>query len=542
MADPAAEADADTAADGPQDRPPAGVAGVTGQGRRLLGVGVVALLVLAAVWSLVPVRLAMTGARDRGEQTYAAPANGDHMYYASMMLQYAGTPYLQSLDETAAYFRYPGDWHKAYFLNPDRAPLIYPRSALPLLGTPLVPAMGVAAIFVPGILCGLATVLLLVLLARRWGVRWALAPPLLVFLLSPAFAWYATGLYTESILALVVVGAALCLPLAGRRPGLSGTVWLAVLAVVGGLTRQAGLVVPAMVVAGLLGAVLLARGRRREELRLWAWPTAAALVGGLGVTAVVSVWAPYDVLAFTRSRSGGNGVVSTVVQAFLARPRDLVDSLKVSPAGSGLVLLLLVVGVPCALWLLREPLGWVILGAASFPVATASLNGTDTLRYVSPVYPLLVLAIGVVLHRAVAARRGEPTAPPAPVASPRWLSPTSTVLAVVTGLLLVGATVAVYRPAPLQPVGVVTAEELGKLWPLDVPSATAYCGGDDGQVWLESDGRSYALSGTALARRGLLEPSAAQLRSGSKLPWATSVNRLLNDVLARCTPPLTSPR
>lgn len=323
---------------------------------------------------------------------------------------------------------------------------------------------------------------------------------------------------------------------------MSGAVWLAVLAVVAGLTRQAGMVVPAMAVAGLVGAVALARGRRGEELRRWGWPAAASLAGGLGVTAVVSVWAPYDVLAFTRSQSGGDGVVSTVVHAFLALPHALVESVKASPSGSWLVVLLLVVGVPCALWLLREPLGWVILGAASFPVATAALNGTDTLRYVSPVYPLLVLAVAIVLHRAVASRRSAAAQPVEPPAAPRWLAPVSTVLAVVTGLLLVGATVAVYRPAPLQPVGVVTSEQLGKLWPLDVPSATAYCGGDDGQVWLESDGRSYALSGTALARRGLLEPSAARLRSGSKLPWATSVNRLLNDVLARCTPPLTSPR
>jgi hypothetical protein len=507
--------------------------------RRVVAGLLAMLVVAAAAWTLVGARLDMTAQKGRGERAYAAPVNGDHMYYASMALQFTGVPYLESLDEVSDYFQYPLDWRRAYFLNPEFT-LVYPRTVLPLLATPFVAAMGPAAVFVPGIACGLATLALIVVAARRWGAAWAVAPPLAIYALSEAWSLYGTGVLTESVLMLVVISALLCLPVGGARPGVSGAVWLAALSVVAGLTRQTGLVPGSMAAAGLIGAVLLAhRGERRSTARLWAVPTASALAAGALVTAYVSVWAPYDPLAFSRRETGASGLRAAITAALKALPGNVVEAFRELPAGSWAFMLLLVLGCLASLLMLAEPLGWVILGAAAMPVATAALNGTDVLRYLSPVYPLFVVAQAVVLHRLLlrwrryAALVGQQPSPrsPASVTSTTW----SVVAATLVVLALVGASVWVYRPAEQVDLGTMSRADLGtKAWPFRADSVEVSCGGDNGQIWVTSEGRSYAFTSSAMARRWLGVPVAIDLRAPSTRTWSAQSFTFLNYVLTRC--------
>ncbi len=81
-------------------------------------VGVLGLL--AGVQAFLPHRHAWVG------------HNGDHYYYASTALQYAGVGYEESLRVATAYFHYPYSPTQLDlgYLNPAVAPLIYPRVAV----------------------------------------------------------------------------------------------------------------------------------------------------------------------------------------------------------------------------------------------------------------------------------------------------------------------------------------------------------------------------------------------------------------------------
>jgi len=507
--------------------------------RRLVAVASLVLVAVAVLWSLLPGRLALTAARDQGLIQYAAPANGDQMYYTSMMLQYSGVGYRDSLDEVAAYFSYAGDWHKARFLNPDIAPLVYPRTVLPLLGDIFLPLMGIKAIFVPGILCGLGTLALIGVAARRWGATWALAPPLAIFVLSRGWSYWGTGLFTESVLMLVVVAAFLCLPLAGRRPSTSGFVWLGTLAIVASLTRQAGMLVPAMCVCAAAGDVLLSRGDRRSVLRLWLPYVGCSLLAGVTSTVAISKWAPYDVLAWTRLQYPGQSTSGALVSALTELPGKVGQAYAALFPGSIALALVLILGLAATVLLMREPLGWAILGAAAVPVATAALNGIDVLRYLSPVCPLFVVAQAVVLHRFLEPRsmhyRSLLSHHEHQAVSTQSRAARSMVLvAIATSALVIFASYVVSRPSPLEVVGKASAATLVGQWPLSVPSATVLCGGSDGEVWLRVKGIDYAFSGTALAHRDLWVPSAKDLRLPSTRPWAGQSLGLLTKTLDLC--------
>lgn len=496
------------------------------------------LLVLAAVlFSLVPWRLGLTQARARHEIYYAAPANGDHMYYTSMMLQFAGVPFTKSAVVAARYFGYPGDWRALQYLSPDFAPLIYPRTALPLMGAPFVGALGVRAIYVPGILCGLTTLFLLFVAARRWRAEWVLAPPMVMFCLTPGFQMFGTGLFTEAVLMTTVAGMLVCLPLAGHRAGPASLAWLAALTVVAALSRQAALVSTAMAFAGFTGAALLRRGNLHTVWQTWRSSLFVSGLFGVGATLIIGWWAPFDILASTSSSFHQPNRLLAVFSGLGHVPREFVSALNVSFAHYPLEVVFLVLGLVSVILLLGDPLGWSLLGSTVVPFLTAGLNPHETLRYLSPFDPVLVLAIAVVTHgflsRRSAAYAEFVRQTPRRRNVSRAKSALAAASAVVVAVSLVTATLLVYQPAPRLSGGVVSAADLPGAWPLTVPSVGASCGGDDGQAWLTVGGRTYALSGTALARRGL-DPSARALRLPSSLSWTIQSRALLLDVLERC--------
>jgi hypothetical protein len=89
--------------------------------------------------------------------------NGDHMYYVSMALKFAGIPHEQALRKTTELLPdWPGqapDLNRGYF-NLDIAPLIYPRVGFSELLAVTYGAVGDLFIVVTPILFGLLTTLL----------------------------------------------------------------------------------------------------------------------------------------------------------------------------------------------------------------------------------------------------------------------------------------------------------------------------------------------------------------------------------------------
>lgn len=548
--------------------------------RRLVAVVSVVAVAVALLWVLVPGRAHRADLHAQGQLLYSAPANGDQMYYASMALQFTGVPYAESLKRTADYYDYPGDWRLLRFNNPDISTLVYPRTVLPLLATPFIPSMDLAAMFVPGIALGLLTLLLVVVAARRWGALYAVGPPILLFVLTPGFSEIGTGLYTESILMAVSIATVLCLPLRRPRVGWPELAWLATLTIVAGLTRQAAPIVALTALGGLLGVMIRPSGPRRDVLRAWAAPVGVSVVVGAITTLLVMRWAPYDPLAMTRQLQGGSSTVGALLRGLVTLPGTFVHEATANQWGVLPWLWVVLSLAALVVLLVTDPLGWVVLGAAAFPVATAALNNLAVTRYLSPCYPLLVLAQAVVLHRLLlrwdryaqlvdgvvgrvapaplpdvpealdavdadvdetASQLEEEPVPAAP--EPRRQLPTllwgSTALAV--AVVLVAATCGVYQSAPTSQVVHLTKADLGRHWPFTVASVDVECAGDDGQLRVLSGGRTYALSGTAMARRAPWTPVASQLRSASTSAWAAQSSALVAKVYAECPIPGLAP-
>ncbi len=526
----------------------------TADNRRLRWI-VAALSVIAvgvAMYSsLISWRANLESERAQGNRVYAAPANGDHMYYTSMMLQFAGQSFADAMSSTAVYFDYPGDWRTLRFNNPDIAPLVYPRTVLPLAAVPFVGWRGPAAIFVPGLICAFLLVCLLWSASRRFGCEWALAPPLVLFCLGLGYREYASGIYTEAILMVVVVGIVLALPWSGERMGLHRSLWLVTLIVVSALTRQAGLMVAAMVLGAYVGGLLFRSGARRQWARSWSTPVALAVGFGALSTLLVQRWAPYDALEYTQTRYDSATPWEAIRAGFSNLPATFGDALSNLPDSKSAFLVFLMLGVLSLIALWREPLAWATLGAAAVPVLTIALNGHEPFRYLSPVYPLLVIVMSLALHRLLA----RFIAPYRAVASsevahqPRsgarrstWISRLSGFAAVLVCLVVIAATAWIYQPASRTNVWTISRTEAGNRWPFSVDSVVVSCGGDDGQIWVSSAGETYALSGTAMARRGRL-PTAREIRLPSQKPWAGQSSWLLNESLKRCpnVPPTAFP-
>jgi len=444
------------------------------------------------------------------------------------------------LDAVSDYFRYPGNWRNARFLNPDVAPLVYPRTVLPLMGAVAVPLLGVRAIFAPGIVCGLATVVLTYLAALRWGAGVTVFPALLWFVLSAAFESWGSGLFTESVLMTVVIGALLCLPMRGRETGWSGVAWLSALTLIASLTRQAGLILPLMCLGAALGDLVLGgRENRRSIFRRWAPFVATSASTGVTAYLVIARWAPYDPLPLMRHTYPAGSLFGSLMAAVGTLPSNFLHALSQYGISTLPLAPFVIFGLISVLLLLGDPLGWTIVAASVIPLATAALNGSDPTRYLSPIYPLLVVAQAAVLHRLLRRRLPAYQAVNRLVGmdSPRLTRRAANLLtgaAALTSAVVVLTTLLVYQGAPRAPLGMLSAKNVKGAWPLSVPTVTATCGADNGQIFIRVDGRDYALSGTALARRGLTEPSASVLRRSSSGSWAAQSSSLLHAALAKC--------
>jgi hypothetical protein len=477
--------------------------------------------------------------------------NGDHYYYASTALQYAGAGYERSLQEAADYFRYADDAVKLDFgyLDPAVAPLIYPRVVLGLLAVPAIHAYGVAGVWFGGLLCGaLAVLAVLVVAGRRAGRVAVVAIPVLIGVTryAPEFMF---GIYQEApvIAATALLLAALPLGAARRTP------WHALAAAglvpVVLLSRQVPLLPAGMVVFGWLWAWIGSRRLRNAWL-----PFVLAVLPVTGITyLVLAWWAPYDALPFLFARTGTSTVEELIGRVPAMWSASLQTDWNLVLGTDRPLLVVTALGLAGFVLAIRNPVAGVFLGSLLSGVATELLNGQPNgFRYLSPSLPPLLLLGGfavacgarLLLRTAAggAARAGarlpgrwrpDGEWPPSALLRPQPRPLPGVVHALPDGRLqivrpqppgrtpqsrgglaaaltawlavagLVWGAVAVHprsviASAPREHVSAATFP--GRPWPFAVPDGTLVCAGDDYQMWfIAPDGTRYALSGTAMA-------------------------------------------
>jgi len=456
--------------------------------------------------------------------------NGDHYYYASTALQYAGTGYDRSLHLVAEYFGYP---YKAVkldlgYLDPAVAPLIYPRVVLGLVAVPAIQLFGVSGVWVPGLLFGAGGLALLMVLAgRQLGRPGMVLVPALI-----GVTGYATefmfGIYLEAPVILAAAAMMLAFPLGTARRSRWHAVAAAGLVPVMMLSRQ----VPLLPIGMVLGGWLWAWVSTRRLSNRWA-PFAMTIVPATVISyGLVARWAPYDVLPYLFAKTGTDNELS------LIRALPAMWQQTVGADGAGLlandlpILVVTALGLVGAALAVRNPLAGVFVGSLASGVVTELLNGQpNDFRYLSPSLPVLLPLAALALVRtgrlmlhpllrriglrgrpwpAAALLRPEPADRPdaggsAAARGSGWRRVRPPMLAAGVWLVvagLVAGTVAVHRPAPIDaaPRVQLDAATFQSAWPFSAPEGTLICAGRDYEIWFVTpDGQRYALSGTAMA-------------------------------------------
>ncbi|HEY6797357.1 MAG TPA: hypothetical protein VI248_21995, partial [Kineosporiaceae bacterium] len=329
---------------------------------RSLAVVLVGLVGLLAGWLVFqPHRAAWVG------------HNGDHFYYVSTALQYAGVGYEQSLQQTADHFRYVDDGVKLDFgyLDPAVAPLIYPRVVLGLLAVPAIHLWGIAGVWSAGLACGAIAVLVLLAVAgRQAGATAVLAIPVLIGVTryAPEFMF---GIYQE---APVIAATALLLaafPLGTARRTWWHALAAAALVPVVLLSRQVPLLPVGMVVFGWLWAWVGSRRLRNPWL-----PFVVTVLPVTGITyAVLAAWAPYDALPFLFAATGTTTVDDLLNRAPELWRTSLLTDWNAVLADDRPLLAVTAIGLVGLLLAIRNPIAGVFLGSLLSGLATELLNG-----------------------------------------------------------------------------------------------------------------------------------------------------------------------
>jgi hypothetical protein len=464
--------------------------------------------------------------------------NGDHYYYTSGALQFAGMDYNASLRTTTELFPYEHATNQLDYgyLNPGFAPLIYPRTVLGILALPGIHLFGVTGIYTAGLACGLVSfVVLLVWTYRRVSPPAALVLPAL--LLGTAYATeFMFGIYSEAPLICAVTLMMVAFPLTGDRQ-----LWWRALAAAGlvpimMLSRQTPLLPIGMVMGGWLWVAVGSRRLRNPWL-----PYLATIVPSTAASyALISWWAPYDVVPFLLVSTK----TATIRQLLHKLPELFWSALKhdahyIWTTDKPLILFTVLMLAGCVL-AIRTPLAGVFLGSLGSGVATFVANGHyNEFRYLSPSLPmgavLAALAVVAAIHRirgtarTVSLRPSPPSSRVRLGAAAAWLAAVGFVVATVLLAQPAAAARALQEP--------VSQTQLGRSWPLAVSQGTLTCAGDDYQIWfIDTGGTRYAVSGTAMKRAFHPRIVGELVQRRLRRNWAATVP-LLKLGVQLCGPP-----
>ena len=220
--------------------------------------------------------------------------NGDHMYYTSMALQFAGKSYNQSLQIATNHFHdYPLSPESLNFgfLDTSVAPLIYARQSLAQLLSIGYRLFGTNGFGLSTLVIGILTTYLLIRwVAREWGSTAAWAT-LMLASASTFYLWYSTGIFIETIVLLIEVLWLYTLPIskfykASSWNLLATNLLIALLA----LTRQFPVLPVAVLAAGWFATYL----QRRKVRNSWFLPAILGSTTSLVSYLLVNFWAPYS--------------------------------------------------------------------------------------------------------------------------------------------------------------------------------------------------------------------------------------------------------
>ncbi|OLE21979.1 MAG: hypothetical protein AUG49_20605 [Catenulispora sp. 13_1_20CM_3_70_7] len=220
--------------------------------------------------------------------------DGDALYYVAAALKFAGRSTDEALRQTGIFF------HQETTVDRIRGTLTgvagqpgagahnleAPRFFYSFLAVPFIWVFGAKGIWVLSLLCALAFLYVTMrLLTRLFGVQLALAL-LALYQIAYAFWYFQTGIYTESLAALLIVLILTRLPL-NRTTTRNDLICIGFLVVVLAFTRQSVPVpVAAIVFAWLWTAIGTRQWGRANE---WARPALVAAGVGLLAMAVVAV-------------------------------------------------------------------------------------------------------------------------------------------------------------------------------------------------------------------------------------------------------------
>ena len=400
--------------------------------------------------------------------------NGDHLYYASMAMQFSGKSLQQSLALVGQSFKdYPlsTDHLLTGYLDPGFAPLIYPRQVLTQILLWGYRLFGTAGFGISTLLVGVATIALLV----RWSYReWGTAAAwfTLIFALgSTSFLWYSTGLFIESPLLLLEVVWLYSLPIS--RHYVSHRYWKfinVVVIIAMAFTRQSPLL-PIAVLAGGYCAALL---KTRKVTNEWFGQTLIGSITAIAAYFAVSIWAPYSPVGLGKSHH----------PSLIAGAKYLCHFLASDP----IIFLVLVLAIVAARSLASKTLPWIALGVFTSCLINVYL-ATGEYRYW---IPLAVFIVPLAAH-AVADRLKVLELPT--IKSPK---PYLALYLVLFFSLLLGLGSTLFYAKSDGPA--LLTSSTSALYPDSRVSGEIDCYGPEARIYLLQNGRKVAaLDGTAMS-------------------------------------------
>jgi hypothetical protein len=324
----------------------------------------------------------------------------DSSFYAAMALWFGGTSKQEAIRQVIV-MRHSQGWSTPQ-LTIDRMfgwGLVQPRVVLPALSVPFVKIWGIEGLaVVPGLAMAALIGVLTWLLVRRWG--WVAAAATVVLIMgSWRIMFYGSAMLTDSLSAL---WGALILVAAWhyqRHRGWRPVVWMVVLTVISGFTRQATLVPAGAFVIAWLAALLL---RRRPNG--WGVPALAVTVTSVAIQLLQNRLFPtFSQFAQVNQFEANTGAHS-LLGAMLGAPK-LAWNIAIHDLGNfaggdhPLLVFVMLSGLSMVIFWRRAEshlLLGAIMGIALYNVATGS---PTAFRYAMPGLAFFAVSVALLISR-----------------------------------------------------------------------------------------------------------------------------------------------